>query len=50
VVFRVIQGIGAAALTSTAFAIPADLYPPAERARANGLVGATFGIAGILGR
>src|SRR6266542_5051920 len=49
VVFRVIQGIGAAALTSTAFAVPADLYPPAERARANGLIGATFGIASILG-
>ncbi|MBC8163761.1 MAG: MFS transporter [Roseiflexaceae bacterium] len=49
VIFRVIQGIGAAALASTAFAIPADLYPPAERARATGLIGATFGIASILG-
>lgn len=49
VLFRVLQGIGAVALTSTAFAVPADLYPPAERARANGLIGATFGIASILG-
>ena len=47
--FRVIQGIGAAALVSTAFAIPADLYPPADRARATGLIGATFGIASIIG-
>ena len=31
--YRVVQGIGAAALTSTAFAIPADLFAPAERAR-----------------
>ena len=49
VIFRCIQGAGAAAITSTAFAIPADLYPPAERAKATGLIGAAFGIASILG-
>jgi EmrB/QacA subfamily drug resistance transporter len=49
VIFRFVQGIGAAALGSTAFAIPADLYPPAERARATGLIGAVFGIASVIG-
>lgn len=49
VVFRFVQGIGAAALGSTAFAIPADLYPPADRARATGLIGGVFGIASIIG-
>ncbi len=49
VIFRFVQGIGAAGLGSTAFAIPADLYPPAERARPSGLIGAVFGIASIIG-
>ncbi len=49
VIFRFIQGIGAAALGSTAFAIPADLYPPSDRARATGLIGGVFGIASVIG-
>jgi len=47
--FRVLQGLGAAALTSTAFAIPADLFSPAERPRYMGLFGAIFGLASIIG-
>ncbi|NTV63080.1 MAG: DHA2 family efflux MFS transporter permease subunit [Oscillochloris sp.] len=49
VIFRGIQGIGAAALTSTAFAIPADLFVPAERARYMGLFGAAFGLSSVVG-
>lgn len=47
--YRVLQGIGAAALTSTAFAIPADLFAPAERARYMGLMGSVFGLASVIG-
>lgn len=47
--YRVLQGLGAAALTSTAFAIPADLFSPAERPRYMGLFGAVFGLSSIMG-
>jgi EmrB/QacA subfamily drug resistance transporter len=49
IVDRVIQGVGAAAITSTAFAVPADLYPPSERSRYMGFFGASFGLASVVG-
>ncbi len=49
IVFRAIQGLGGAGLFSLAFIVIADLFPPRERGRYQGLVGATFGIASILG-
>jgi len=49
VVFRGIQGLGAAAITSTAFAVPADLFVPAERARYQGIFGTVFAVASIVG-
>src|SRR5262245_8584137 len=49
VLFRVIQGFGAAAITSTAFATPADLFVSAERAKYMGLFGSVFGLASIVG-
>ncbi|WP_298816487.1 MDR family MFS transporter [Chloroflexus sp.] len=49
VIYRGLQGFGAAALTSTAFAIPADLFAPAERARYMGLFGAVFGLSSVVG-
>jgi MFS family permease len=49
IIYRVLQGVGAAALTSTAFAIPADLFAPAERARYQGIFGAVFGLSSVIG-
>jgi len=49
IMFRVVQGIGAAAITSTAFATPADLFVPADRPRYMGLFGAVFGVASVIG-
>ena len=47
--FRAIQGIGAGALTTGAFATIADIAPPAERGRYTGWFGAMFGLAGLSG-
>jgi EmrB/QacA subfamily drug resistance transporter len=49
ILYRVIQGVGAAALTSTAFAIPADLFAPIDRPRYMGLFGSIFGLASVIG-
>jgi EmrB/QacA subfamily drug resistance transporter len=49
IIFRVVQGIGAAGLTSSAFAVIADLYPPAERPRYQGLFGGVFALASVVG-
>ena len=49
VLCRAIQGLGAGALTTGAFATVADIAPPAERGRYTGLFGAMFGFAGLAG-
>lgn len=46
---RAIQGLGAGALTTGAFAVVADIAPPAERGKYTGYFGAMFGFAGLLG-
>lgn len=47
--FRAIQGAGGAGLISMTFIVIADLFPPSERGRYQGLVGGTWGIASVLG-
>ena len=49
VVFRGIQGIGAGAIFPIALAVIGDLFGPRERGRYQGLFGAVFGIAAVLG-
>jgi EmrB/QacA subfamily drug resistance transporter len=49
IIFRAIQGIGAGFLMSNAFAVIGDLFTPAERGRWQGLIGAVFGLASIIG-
>jgi EmrB/QacA subfamily drug resistance transporter len=47
--FRGIQGVGAGSLFPIALAVIGDLFAPAERGRYQGLFGAVFGIAFIVG-
>lgn len=49
IVFRALQGLGAAALMTVSFAIMADLYPPRERGRLFGVFGSVFGLATVVG-
>jgi EmrB/QacA subfamily drug resistance transporter len=46
---RTVQGLGSGALFITAFAVVADLFPPDRRAKYTGLVGAVWGVAGVIG-
>jgi MFS family permease len=46
---RLIQGISAGGITPAASAVIGDTFPPEQRGRALGLIGATFGMAFIIG-
>ena len=49
ILFRGIQGIGAGALFPVALAVIGDMFTPQERGKYQGLFGAVFGIAFIVG-
>jgi EmrB/QacA subfamily drug resistance transporter len=49
IAFRAFQGVGAGMLMSMAFAIIGDLFSPAERGRWQGIFGAVFGLASVVG-
>jgi EmrB/QacA subfamily drug resistance transporter len=46
---RALQGFGSAALFTSAFAVVADIFPPAERGRYQGIFGACFALSSIVG-
>jgi EmrB/QacA subfamily drug resistance transporter len=49
IAFRGLQGLGAGALFPISLAVIGDLFTPAERAKYQGLFGAVFGIAFLVG-
>ncbi|MDF2946326.1 MAG: transporter [Bacillales bacterium] len=49
IIYRGVQGLGAGMIISTAFSSVADLYPPRERGKWQGLLGSVFGLSSILG-
>jgi len=49
ILFRGIQGIGAGSLFPVALAVIGDLFSPQERGKYQGLFGAVFGVAFVLG-
>jgi len=49
ILFRGIQGIGAGSLFPVALAVIGDMFTPAERGKYQGLFGAVFGVAFVVG-
>jgi EmrB/QacA subfamily drug resistance transporter len=49
ILFRGLQGIGGGAIMVNSFAIIGDIFPPQERGKFQGMIGAVFGLSSIAG-
>src|SRR6266513_620147 len=49
IAFRGAQGLAGGVLTSTIFTVVSQIFPPADRARYQGIFSGTFGLASIVG-
>lgn len=49
IAFRAVQGLGGGVIFANAFVSIADLFPPAERGKYQGLVTAVFGVSSVIG-
>lgn len=49
ILFRGLQGIGGGMISGIVFAVIGDIFPPAERAKFQGLFSAVFGLSSVFG-
>lgn len=49
IIYRGIQGIGGGMIMSTSFTAVGDLFPPRERGKWQGIMGAAFGVSSVVG-
>jgi EmrB/QacA subfamily drug resistance transporter len=49
VIFRGVQGLFGGMLFASVFAVLADIFPPTQRARMQGVFGAVFGLSAVIG-